>query len=218
MSHRNVSDEESTGLYATPPWTVEALLQDACELHADCRLVLPGGRWLGYCAGEGGICYAVNRLRKDVKWTAVERDQGLYDSFLAPACSRGELAEIHRSDFFDIASTLGHFDVAMDNPAFPTAAKFVKTARLMSTFTLALERLDFLSGGEKTGRSEFYKAVGPPDVWTLADRPKFRGRGQDSGDYAWFVWGPGVTGKIHRLPPRPAARRREHRLQLRLGE
>jgi hypothetical protein len=55
---RNAADN-----YPTPAWTVDRLFES---------LPLPGGAWLEPSAGEGAIISAVNDLRSDVRWCAVE--------------------------------------------------------------------------------------------------------------------------------------------------
>lgn len=242
MSHRNVSDAESSGLYSTPRWPVWSLIEHGPNL--------PGGRWLEPCAGEGSICYAVNELRDDVKWCAVERDEKLVTEWLQPALFRGELAEVNGGDFFTIADTLWPaapgeqtcvgraarsftgrqaFEVATGNPAFPDAVRFAEYCLARAEWTVLLERLDWLSGAADEERSrragrkptpnryEFFQRVGVPDVWVLPNRPQFKGRGQDSGDYAWFVWGPDTDGRVRHLPPVAPSMRSESRRQLRLA-
>lgn len=224
MSLRNVSEKESRGLYATPRWPVHLLLTaEACTTCGEPVPRLPGGRWLEPCAGEGSIIYAANEIRRDVEWTAIEVDADLVTNHLQPAQARGEIAHVARADFFDLVTPYeagggpSCFDVALANPAFPDAARFTAACRRLTTWTVMLERLDWLSGGEETKRAEFFSEVGEPDVWTLPNRPSFRGRGQDSGDYAWFIWGPTTTGRHHRLPLVSPELRRENRKQLLLG-
>lgn len=49
--------------YATPAWCVRRLLEGVNP---------PGGLWLEPCAGDGAIIRAVEEMRADVKWHAVE--------------------------------------------------------------------------------------------------------------------------------------------------
>jgi len=215
VSRRIVTKEKSAGLYGTPRWPVTSLLSATnCVCCGAPAPRLPGGRWLEPCAGEGSICYAANELRVDVSWTAVERDKGLFSRYLQPAFDRGELARVVHADFFEwIKTDRERFAVAPMNPAFPDAERFVRECLHVALWTVALERLDWLSGEDRVA---FYRDVGEPDVWVLPNRPSFRGRGQDSGDYAWFVWGPGVNGRVHHLRGVPLSQRQEHRLQTRM--
>lgn len=208
MSHRNVDEPTSRGLYATPRWPVRLLLEHGPQL--------PGGRWLEPCAGEGSICYATNELRSDVRWTAVEIDGELVRDHLGPAFLRGEISHALRGDFFGFVagclSGRATFDVALGNPAFPDAVAFVKSCLEVAPHVVMLERLDWLSG---EGRAEFW-AAHVADVWVLPNRPAFRGRGQDSGDYAWFHFHPAATGRVRHLPVVSLELRRESRRQLRM--
>lgn len=205
----------SSGLYGTPRWPVTSLLTATHCACCNAQLPrFPGGAWLEPCAGEGSICYATNELRRDVRWTAVERDKRLFDRFLVPAWERKELDAVEQADFFEWVRTAPQrFAVALMNPAFPDAERFVRECRHVALWTIALERLDWLSGED---RLAFYRDVGEPDVLVLPNRPSFRGRGQDSGDYGFFLWGPGVSGRVHHLPSVPLAQRQEHRLQTRM--
>lgn len=220
MSSRVVTTDQSRGLYATPRWPIALLLSTrscpCCSQPAPAVRLPFHGAWLEPCAGEGSICYATSELHHEVRWTAVERDPDLFERFLKPALERRELAAAHHADFFEWAkTTTERFGVALLNPAFPDATEFVAECRRLALWTITLQRLDWLSGVE---RLAFFKQHGEPELWVLADRPRFRGRGQDSGDYGFFVWGPGISGgRIHHLPAVPLAQRQEHRLQTRLG-
>lgn len=220
MSRRNVDEKESRGLYATPKWPVRLLLTaKACTSCGEAVPVLPGGAWLEPCAGEGSICYATNEVRRDVKWTAIEREPALVETYLEPARRRGELDVVGAGDFFSFVRTAWNglkpqtgFEVVLGNPAFPDATRFALNGRLLAPWTILLERVDWLGGG---GRADFWRS-GLADVWVLPQRPRFRGRGTDSGEYAWFVWGPGTTGRVHHLPVVTREQMAEHRMQPRL--
>ena len=205
MSHKNVTDEESRGLYETPRWPVHLLLDHGPQL--------PGGRWYEPCAGKGSICLAVNERRRDVDWYAVERDPELCD-VLERLAMRREIARLERNDWFRACHEVPPGEVLIANPAFPDAVAFVLSGLALCTGVIVLERLDWLSGAS---RAPFFERNGAPDVYVLPNRPRFKGRKQDSGDYAWFVWGPGVDGRVRWLPVVSAAVRGEARAQLLLA-
>jgi len=222
VSLRVVGEEEARGHYGTPRWPVHLVV--TTERCTTCGARGPlvdsrgAGKWLEPCAGEGAIIAAANEVQLGIAWTAVEMNPRLVERHLQPMQQRGELVELHAGDFFPWAlKAVGggaRFDVSLLNPAFPEAAAFVETCRAIARVTVALERLDWLSS---ESRAPFFRRVGEPDVWVLPNRPSFRGRGQDSGDYAWFVWGPGTTGRVHHLPSVSRELRAEDKHQTRLA-
>lgn len=157
--------------YYTPAWCVRRLLE---------ALPLPGGRWLEPSAGGGAIIRAVNDVRQDVKWTAIEINE---------SCGP-ELAKIAAipmtGDFLALAPNMsaGKFDVAILNPPFVHAREFVDACRRLAKVTVVLERLNWL---ECEDRNEWLRTW-PPDVYVLPQRPSFTGGGTDSTAYAWFAW------------------------------
>jgi len=54
-----------------------------------------------------------------------------------------------------------------------------------------LLRLNYLG---TTERNDFFRHM-MPDISVLPERPSFDGKGTDSIEYAWFVWGPEGTRK-----------------------
>lgn len=94
-------------------------------------------------------------------------------------------------------------DLILTNPPYVLATEFVlrgvrEAAR--GTTVAMLLRLAFLASQARHA----LHASHPADVFVLSKRPSFTGGGNDSADYAWFVWGPGRGGRWAVLAP-PAA-------------
>jgi hypothetical protein len=164
--------------FATPAWSVRRLLESWSP---------PGGLWLEPGAGNGAIIRAVNEVRQDVSWLAVElrpEEKGallatgarvICDDFLGPSM-------FHAVDD-DIRVVLG-------NPPFKDAQEFIDRARQLCPRAeiMLLLRLNYVGSEE---RAEFMRRC-PPDLRTLPNRPSFTSSGKtDSIEYAWFGWPPG---------------------------
>jgi hypothetical protein len=190
--------------YATPPWPVHRLLE---------RLDLPPGWWLEPMAGEGHIIRAVNAVRSDVRWDAIE---------LREEC-RVKLESLARTgigSFFDCPPPpeTQRPVVSITNPAFSIAMEAILHSLKFAPWVIHLLRLNFL-GSKK--RNAFFKEM-MPDLYVVPDRisfaqslscktcdwaeiypldvevPKLCPRCEskvtvsttDSIEYAWFVFGP----------------------------
>src|SRR6185436_16791253 len=77
-------DKSGNDYYGTPHWCVDRFLE---------KIQLPSGLWVEPGAGKGNIIRAVNSIRNDIDWIAIERDRELvpagdniisllYDDFL----------------------------------------------------------------------------------------------------------------------------------------
>jgi hypothetical protein len=182
-------DEWRVDYYPTPAWCVHRMLEAAD---------LPGGCWLEPAVGDGAIVRAVNSVRSDVRWTTIDvrEDLGadLCSNFTAPICSK--VVEEVRPP--------GGWDVAITNPPFSQADAFVEEALRRSRIVVMLLRLGWLAGGH---RARFMRSR-TPDVYVLPNRPSFTGKGTDSADYAWMVWGIGAGGRLSVLATTPTNERR----------
>ena len=90
--------------------------------------------------------------------------------------------------------------VIVMNPPYTHAEAFVRRAlehRGDRGALCALLRLSFL--GSKR-RASLHLAA-PANVYVLSSRPRFDGRGNDTADCAWFVWGRGGGGRWGVLEP-----------------
>lgn len=184
--------------YPTPVWCVHRLLE---------AVPLPGGRWLEPSAGDGAIIRAVNAVRSDVEWTAVELRSECAVPLVELVRPPGRVAIAD----FETMHSLGYFDVAILNPPFVFAREFIAKCLQSANTICALERLNWLEGEARNGLLREC----PPDVYVLPNRPSFTGRGTDSIAYAWFVWGPERrrdAGRIVVLPTTPAAERRANKV------
>ena len=173
------TERHESDFYATPRWTVHRLLE---VLH------LRGGDWLEPGAGEGDLIRAVAETgRNDINWTALE---------LRPEC-KSHLEKLKpRPEIIITDKFIGapererplrgrRFDVAFGNPPFSLAIEFIRECFEVADRVVFLLRLNFLA---TSSRSRFMRTYAP-DIYVLPQRPSFNGRGTDSQEYAWFVWG-----------------------------
>lgn len=158
--------------YGTPSYTVHRLLE---------RLDLPGGAWLEPSAGAGNIIRAVNAVRRDVKWTAVEHGEATRDALLDTG------ATVFSSTNFLGWAPLRRFSVCLMNPPFKNALAHVQHAMTMADVVVALLRMNWLCSEDRHA----WMSANTPDLYVLPQRPSFTGVGVDSTEYAWMVWGRG---------------------------
>lgn len=162
---RNESD-----YYPTPAWCVHRFLE---------KSQLPGGKWLEPCAGHGDIIAAVNDQRDDVIWTANELRTDTRDK-LEPMAD-----QVHIGDYMHWTPP-ERYKVAISNPPFSLAMEVILKSFELADWVVMLLRLNYV--GTKD-RNEFFQTL-MPDVYVLPERPSFDGKGTDSIEYAWMVWGP----------------------------
>ena len=202
MSSTNRGGQRSEAdYYPTPAWCVHRLLEE---------VDLPGGQWLEPAAGTGMLIEAVNAIRRDIQWKAIElRDT--CESALSGAV--GPLGEVSITDFLQVApqDSGQEFTVIITNPPYSMAMPMIEhSLAFQSRFVVMLLRLNFLAS---ESRAKFMRQYSP-DVYVLPNRPSFSGRGTDSIDYAWFVWHgrqQRQQGKLVVLPTTSAADRRPQR-------
>jgi len=168
---------------ATPAWVVRRLFE---------RLTLPGGNWLEPGAGKGNLIRAV--ARTDVKWTALE----LREECRPHLESLDPRPEIVITDKFieSVADSQKplygrKFNVAIGNPPYPRALKFIQESLKLADTVVMLLRLNFLGSSK---RAQFMWDH-TPDVYVLPNRPSFTGKGAANMEYGWFVWRHGDAGR-----------------------
>lgn len=188
--------------FPTPEWAVHRVLE---ALPADVRFL--DDKWLDPCVGDGALPRAVHSfgLRPDTWCTWDIRDTG---------------AAGHVGDW--LASPPDAHAVCVMNPPFSKALHFADRALRECAVVVMLQRLGWLASAERRE----WLAEHTPDVYVLPNRPDFDGRGGDSHDYAWFVWGLdgppavrilGTTPKEVRQAQKPTTPRRAPQLGLDLG-
>lgn len=177
--------------YPTPAWCVRRLIE---------RAELPGGDWLEPAAGDGAIIRAVNAVRADINWTAVELRHECRDSLV------GMCFPLLGVDFLKWNS-IGGYHVIVTNPPYSLAMEFVKASLPLASYVAMLLRVNFLGSAK---RSAFFRDE-MPDVYVLPNRPSFTGGGTDATEYAWMVWTPERgrrRGRLEVLAETPAAERK----------
>jgi hypothetical protein len=166
---RNESD-----FYRTPLIALEPLKEIIGNKRYSCILEP--------CAGDGAIV-------KYLRWL-----YGVSSSIVA--C---EINEDHRNSLFEAGANIvriGDFlnfdfsisDLIITNPPYGIAQEIVEhcfKVAMVDAEIIMLLRLGFL-GSKK--RSEFWKNHPVTQIYPLSKRPSFTGNGNDSADYAWYVW------------------------------
>ena len=168
---KDVAEGESE-YYPTPGWCVHRFIERAS--------FLPKGKWFEPCAGNGDIINAVNEKKQMIYWHANE---------IRPACepSLRKLAnQVVISNFlgWDPKAT-PRFDVIITNPPFSLAMAVLQLGLQMADYVALLLRLNYVGS---TDRTPFFKEF-MPDIYVIPERPSFDGKGADSIEYAWFLWG-----------------------------
>lgn len=160
--------------YRTPSWSVRRRL-DIGDL--------PGGLWLEPAAGDGAIIRAVNAVRKDVQWIAID----LRESCRAALEATGAIVGI--GDFLSAVPYGGKgkdIVVSMSNTPYSLAQDFLERQREVApnAAIVNLLRTNFAASEE---RAEFMR-TNAPDIAQLPNRPSFYLRLTDSIEYSWMTF------------------------------
>lgn len=178
-SHKRLGEAD---FYPTPAWCVHRLLE---------AVDLPDGAWLEPAVGDGAIVRAARTLRSDLDWSGMDIREGAV---------RG----LPSTDFLtQKPPRYPWYDVVITNPPYNQALEFVKQSMLFGTTVVMLLRLNWIASKK---RHAFVREH-PPDIYVLPNRPSFTGKGTDSIEYAWFVWGQG-GGRLQVLDLTPLEERR----------
>jgi hypothetical protein len=181
------AQREPDDFYETPAWATRAILPHL-PWHSPSSTVV-----LDPFAGRGAILDVVHRTQR-ANLYGIELDPGR-----AEACAR--LAEVMTGDAFapqGWAPALSFSPITqwtiITNPPYSRAQEAVERGlvEIGAEGTMAmLLRLPWLASQK---RAPLHRAH-PADLFVLPRRPSFTGKGTDSADYAWFVWGPGRGGR-----------------------
>ncbi len=155
----------------TPSWSVHRLLE---------RVALPGGEWLDPAAGEGDVIRAVDAVRSDVVWSAIEEDR---------ACDRSlaSCVDLHRrvASYVECPPAPWAYRVIISRPRVAAAREQIEKALAEADHVAVLLPIDFLAARE---HAVFFRSD-PPDVYLLPDHFVARPEGGQVA-MAWLVWGP----------------------------
>ncbi len=172
--------------YPTPAWAVHRLLE---KVH------FKGGHWLEPGAGNGHIIRAVNEFRSDVIWSAIELRKEERPALVEACGSENRVHIANYMEDFKFPAGTPRFQLALGNPPFRLAMKFIEKSLEVADQVAMLLRLNFLGSQD---RNEWMK-LHPPDNYILPDRPQFRGEGTDSIEYSWMVWEEGMKPRMFGL-------------------
>ena len=175
--------------YATPPWAVSAIVH---RLVDRAGLVTASPTIVDPFAGEGDLLQAARdtltvcgpaALGVEPRFAGVELDAD------RAATARAKGFDIEHDDAFTVAPAWGDC-VVLTNPPYSRAEDSVRACLRLAGrggIVVMLLRLAFLEGKARAALHREH----PSDVYVLARRPSFTGKGTDAAAYAWFVWGSG---------------------------
>ena len=174
MSSTQQPKREGPDFYPTPTWCTEALLSDWSIPDSNNDLLLDP------CCGKGAI---LEIARASGFRTAGIEIQAVLAEQVSPDAKMVTVADALTIDWPEC-------DLVVTNPPFNSAMRFVAKAvehlRVGKCGRVAmLLRQAFISS---KARQAFHLA-NPSRFLPLSRRPSFTGKGTDSCDYAWFVWG-----------------------------
>lgn len=181
--------------FPTPPWVTRVLLRELGE-------PLRGRTVLECTAGDGAIVNVLHESGAIVD--AVELDPERAQTVLAS----GRAREVVCGSFLEAATTNQlvatrrapwPYDFVISNPPYSEvletgalhdlALDVVRRAMLFAPTVVMLLRLGW-AGAQQ--RFAFHRDH-PADLIVLSNRPRFAGRGNDSAEYAWWIWRKGAT-------------------------
>lgn len=165
------SERRACDFYETPAWCVQSLLAG---------IDLPGGTWLEPCAGNGAIISAVDQVRRDIEWSAVD----IMPTPLGVIRAKWPDVQVQAADILTQEIEQDQYDVIVTNPPFSAWFEIARHLVGRAEHTIMLLRLNALASIK---RCSWWQAH-PPDVLVLPRRPSFTGRGTDATEYAWFHW------------------------------
>lgn len=175
---KNSGKRIANDYYPTPSWCVDRLL-DYLPMPKGYPMA-PSGKWLEPGAGDGNIIKAVNaRMSPAPTWTAVELQQSFKSDL------EGLAEDVRIENYLESNIEPREHNVIITNPPFSLALEFIKKSiELRPEYVCMLLRLNFMGSSE---RSSYLRRFAP-DVYVIPNRPSFNGKGNDSIEYAWFVW------------------------------
>ena len=162
--------------YATPSWVTRAILP---RLDNPRSILEPA-------AGEGAILNVCRQQWPNAYFGAFEIDpqRAAVCSITNPVVCTNFLA-------VDSWALMGRWDLIITNPPFKLALPFIRHSLQRALTVCMFLRLNFL-GSQK--RAPFWRE-NPCGVYVLPKRPSFTGKGTDSTEYAWFIWGAGHANR-----------------------
>lgn len=143
--------------YETPAWATRAELATMPFIGEAPRILEP-------MAGRGAIVRELRARWPNSHITAIE-----LDAERAASLKDSGASEVICGDFFDVASTIGGFDLAFTNPAFSIAMDVINSLERVAVRRELLLRLNFLGSQE---RAPFWRS-NPADLGILPKRPSF---------------------------------------------
>lgn len=180
-TNRNGLARHARDYYVTPAWCTEVFL-DELRLPSE-GLVIDAG------SGCGSITSVLADAYPELAFRGVEIDQ--------TTLARAPVLDNVAYDCGDFLKYTPPYTPAaiVSNPPYSLALEFLQHAIAIgnkSTKIAFLLRLNFLGSKKRSG----FLRKNTPDVFVLPKRPSFNAIGTDACEYAWFVWGPGVKGRL----------------------
>lgn len=169
--------------YATPAWATRAIMRALRVPQTFCD----PDTMIDPCCGDGAILDVAAEMWPGARRMGVEIDRDR----AAIAEGRGHVGPKHAVVCGDALGPLpwgSFFNIVITNPPYALAMEFVeRSLREVAEggLVVMLLRIAWLASQK---RAPFLRA-NTPSIYVLPKRPSFTGKGTDSADYAWFVWG-----------------------------
>lgn len=200
MSQRH-EDAESPDDFPTPPWATRALMEFLASRNIPLQMM---SVWEP-AAGRGDMLGVLKQTFG--RWEGTD----LYPYPIKDSWVRHGVDFIGPSGLEFGRGMWGNGpDWVITNPPFNVAKAFADTALAFARTGVALLcRLQFLEGGDRSGRAQLFREKPPAYVLQFCERvPMFKARldpkGSTATAYAWFVWlhyPSGLPTTVHWVPP-----------------
>lgn len=182
-TNRNGHERVNSDAYMTPPAVADAccarLVEDGWVRRRS--IVLEPSAGTGSFVRAAAKFFAPSCIHANEPFATMDPDA-------VPERGHGMLTFLKFEDLDGNGNNIGPYDAVVGNPPFSLAEEHVKIALSMLAVGGSLAfvlRLNFM-GAIK--RCSFWRAHPPDAVYTLVPRPSFTGGGNDSTEYALFVW------------------------------
>lgn len=137
-------------------------------------------------------------MRPENSYGAIEIRQSCETAL---AALKGKVIEGYAiADFLQAKIEDKSVDVIVTNPPYSLTNEFIRECVRVAKRSALLLRVNAFRGD---GREQMIRELNP-GLFLLPDRPSYTGWGQDSTEYAWFVFGdPEVSGRWFMLDSTP---------------
>ncbi len=184
---RSADVRRESDFYKTPEWVIESFLR---EVQKDVPGFLDGHNICDPCAGGDDT--------SRMPYPAVLALYG--HEHIMTIDIREDSGAGFKGDFLEQSAKMARdYDLVISNPPYSLAVEFVKKALEIAApggYVAFLLRINFLGA---QCRHDFWQETMPSYIYVHSKRPSFTNGGNDSTEYAHFVWVKGHNPKHTQL-------------------